>query len=47
MRLTRILAASGLALCASAASAVDCEAPEAPRVIDGKNASEQEMLEAQ
>ena len=47
MTFTRTLAAAGLVLSASAASAVDCTAPEAPQVIDGKNASEQEMLEAQ
>ncbi len=44
MTFTRTLAAAGLGLYASAASAVDCTAPEAPQVIDGKNASEQEML---
>lgn len=47
MTFTRTLAAAGLALYASAASAIDCTAPEAPQVIDGKNASEQEMLDAQ
>lgn len=47
MTFTRTLAAAGLGLYASAAIAVDCTAPEAPQVIEGENASKQEMIEAQ